>query len=147
MPTAYVEVDPPSAEAPGLGGPSADLVYFLSLAYSARFGASHELALAANVLRNDLGIDLRPLLTFADRTVEEEMDAQALDHAWQDPAPLARCCEAVVAALDAGDERLKDARRDYPTLRERVAEVGSAARWASEHGRRVRITYELDSEP
>ena len=34
-------------------------------------------------------VDLRPLLTYADRDVEDEDDQHALDHAWQEPAALA----------------------------------------------------------
>ena len=84
VPRIILDYEPPPAEPRQLTEPSADLVYFLSWAYAARFGAGHELATAAGVLRESYGIDLRPLLTFADREVEEPTDEEALTRAWQD---------------------------------------------------------------
>ena len=70
MPRIILDFDPPLAEAPEFEQETSDLVYFLSWAYSARFGASHELSQAALILRGEFKIDLAPLLTFTDRFVE-----------------------------------------------------------------------------
>ena len=80
-------------------------MYFLSWAYSARFGASHEFSQAALILRGEFKIDLAPLLTFADRNVEDPEDQDILDRSWQDAGPLAQCCEQVTRALGSDDER------------------------------------------
>jgi hypothetical protein len=77
LPALFVEFDPPEPCPHSLKGDSADLVYFLSLAFSARYGSTHELTQAALLLRGEFKIDLRPLLTFADRHIEEPADAEA----------------------------------------------------------------------
>ena len=142
-----VDNDPPLPDAPCLQGDSSDLVYFLSWAFAARYGGSHELSLASLVLRGEFKIDLKPLLNFADREVEEDSDAEMLDKAWQEAAPLAECCKAIVSAFESGDRRLEDLQREYPALKNRIAELGSMARHAAENGSRIRVTYTLeDSE-
>ena len=146
MPRIILDFDPPQPEAPGFTADTSDLVYFLSWAYSARYGASHELSEAANVLRNDLKIDLLPLLTFADRNVEDPADEETLLRAWQDAAPLAQCCEATAMALDSGNERLDELTEDYPALRLNIEELGRLAGWAAGRGARIRVTYELEED-
>ncbi len=146
MPSIILDFDPPQPEAPGFAGDQADLVYFLSWAFSARYGGNHELSLASLVLRGEFKIDLRPLLTFADRDVEEPEDEDALVRAWQDAAPLAECCEAVVTAFESGEKRLQAIREEYPALTDRIRELGAIARWAGVHGARVRVTYQMAGE-
>ena len=51
-------------------GDTADLVYFMSMAHSERYGAFHPLARAAAALKRRLRVDLSPLTTFADARVE-----------------------------------------------------------------------------
>jgi hypothetical protein len=143
MPNVVLDFDPEQPDAPDLGLETADLVWFLSLAYAARFGASHELSQAAQVLQNDLALDVQPLLTFADREVEEEADAAILEHAWQEPARLAASCAAVAVALGA-DPRFKEVRAGYPHLQANIAALGRIAEWASTRGARIRVTYELE---
>ncbi len=147
MPKLFVDLDPALPDAPAFAGDTSDLVFFLSWAYSARFGASHELALAAQVLRNDLGIDLRPLLNYADRDVEEDLDREALDRAWQDAAPVAAAAQAVADALDDRDDRLAAVRRDFPALRDRLADLARIATVAAEQGARIRLSYRLEDAP
>src|SRR3972149_3014726 len=102
MPRIVLDFDPAQDDAPGFASDTSDLVYFLSWAFSARYGANHELSLAALLLRGEFKIDLLPLLTFADRNVEEPADAEALERAWQDAAPLAEGCEQGAAARAGG---------------------------------------------
>src|SRR3990170_8436003 len=100
MPTLFVETDPPGDES--LAGDTAPLVYFLSFAFAARYGAQHELTKASLLLRGgEHKIDLKPLLTFADRDADDPADQRELERVWQDAGPLAECCRRVVQAIDA----------------------------------------------
>ena len=143
MPVLHVDLDPP-AEPPGFDGDTAPFVYFLSFAYSARYGSQHELTKASLLMRGGAHkIDLKPLLTFADRDAGEEADRRDLERAWQDAAPLAECCRRVVEAI-AADDAIREELRDFPTLRDRIEEVGRIASWAAERGARVRLTYTME---
>lgn len=139
-----LDFDPPFDDAPDFEGDTSDLVYFLSWAFSARYGANHEMSLASLVLRGEFGIDLKPLLTFADRNVEEPADAEQLERAWQDAEPLAETCGKVAEALDSDERRLMTLREDYPALRDNIAGLGRIANAAAERGSRIRVTFELE---
>ena len=143
MPRIVLDFDPEQPDAPAFSADTADLVYFLSWAFSARYGANHDLSVVSLILRSEFGIDLQPLLTFADREVEEPADAEALERAWQDPAPLAECCEAVAAALASGEKRLTDLEAEYPNLGANIEELGQTAAWAANRDARIRVTYLL----
>lgn len=144
MPRIVLDFDPEQPQAPALAGDSADLVYFLSWAFSARYGANHELSAVALVLRGEFQIDLSPLLTFADRAVEEPADEEALERAWQDAAPLAECCAAVATALASDAPRLAALPEEYPGLRQSIEALGEIAGWAAARGARLRVTYVLE---
>jgi hypothetical protein len=144
MPRIILDFDPPQPEAPDFTYETDDLVYFLSWAFSARYGAQHEMSITAEVLRKQLGLDLQPLLTFADRDTDDPADEDALDRAWQAAAPLARSCADVVEALSSGDPRLPDLETDYPDLQANIRELGHIAQWAAERSARIRITYALE---
>ncbi len=144
MPRIILDFDPAQPEAPGFSDGTADLVYFLSWAFSARYGANHELSVVSLILRGEFKIDLAPLLTFADRDVETEADEEQMERAWQDAAPLAECCRQVVEALDSGEKRLAGLEGEYPGLRRAIDELGKIASWAAERDARIRVTYRLD---
>lgn len=144
MPRIIVDFDPEWPEAPPFSGDTSDLVYFLSWAFSARYGASHEMAVASMVLRGEFDIDLKPLLTFADRDVEMEADADMMERAWQDAAPLAETCVQVVRALEGTDPKLDELRGGYPALKGHIDELGKIAGEAAYYGRRLRVTFELE---
>jgi hypothetical protein len=144
MPRIILDYDPPQPSAPAFDEDTSDLVFFLSWAFSARYGASHEMSIVALLLRSEFKIDLVPLLTFADRNVEEPSDEETLERSWQDAAPLAECCRLVFDALGSDEKRLASLREEYPRLRENVAALGQHAAWADEHGARIRVTYELE---
>ena len=146
MPRILLDFDPPQPEAPSFESETEDLVFFLSWAYSSRYGASHEMSIVAVMLRSEFKIDMAPLLTFADRNVEDPADEEALERAWQDAAPLAECCERVSEALRSDEKRLVALREEYPALRENIAELGRTAAWAADRGSRIRVTYELEDE-
>jgi hypothetical protein len=143
MPTLYVDTDPLD-ETPSFAGDTAPLVYFLSFAFATRYGAQHALAKAALLLRGGAHkIDLRPLLTFADRAIDDPADERDLERAWQEATPLAECCARVVAAIDA-DDAVREQLAEFPTLRDLIDELGWIASQAAERGARVRLTYTMD---
>jgi hypothetical protein len=123
---------------------SADiLVPFLSFAFATRYGAQHEYSQLALFLRGQHKIDLTPLLTFADRNVEEEADERELDRVWQDAAPLAEALRRVIEVLRAGDTRVEAAVAVEPALVDRLDDLRRMAAWAAERRARVRLTFEL----
>jgi hypothetical protein len=139
-----VELDPPGDSPVAFAGDTAPVVYFLSFAFAARYGSQHELTKAALLLRGgEHKLDLKPLLTFADRDAGEPLDKRELERAWQDAAPLAECCRTVVAAIDA-DAAIREQLVDFPTLRDLLDELGRVAANAAVEGRRVRLTYSME---
>ena len=146
MPRVILDFDPRQPDAPDFTSGTTDLVFFLSWAYSTRYGASHELSIAAIVLRSEFKLDLQPLLTFADRNVEDPADEEALDRAWQDAAPLAACCESVYEAMGSDEKRLASLRDEYPALRDNIRELGAIATWASSRNARIRVTYDMEDQ-
>ena len=144
MTRAYIDFDPPQPDAPDFEHDTADLVYFLSWAYAMRFGANHELSIAALVLKTEFEIDLAPLLTFADRDVEDDADREALTDAWQAAAPLAACCEQVSRAFTSGEQHLQTLTQDYPSLEAGIVELGQLAAWGARRGARIRLSYEME---
>ena len=143
MPTLYVDFDPPEPCPHAFAGDTSDVVYFLSFAFSARYGSTHELSRASLLLRGEFNIDLRPLLTFADRQAEDAADKRELERVWQEAAPLAECCRQVVAALDSGNPQLRELTADFPALRDRLDELARMGIWAADRGAKVRLTFEL----
>ena len=144
MPRIVLDFEPAQPEAPSFSADTSDLVYFLSWAFSARYGVNHELSVVSLILRGVFKIDIAPLLTFADRAIEEPADEEALESAWQDATPLAECCRAVAAALGSDEKRLTGLQEEYPGLRGNIEELGTIAAWATAAGARIRVTYELE---
>jgi hypothetical protein len=144
VPHVLLEFDPPIGDAPAFSNDSAPLVYFLSFAFSARYGAQHELSKASMLLRgSEHKIDLKPLLTFADRDVDDPADDKELARVWQDAGPLAECCRRVVEAIDA-DPAVRELLADFPTLRDLIADLGKVASSAAERESCIRLTYTMD---
>jgi hypothetical protein len=81
MPTLHFETSAPGPCPYAFASDPTDLVYFLPFAFSTRCGSTHELSHASLLLRGEFKIDLRPLLTFADRQVEEAADEDELERA------------------------------------------------------------------
>ena len=146
MPRIILDFDPEQPDAPQFQHDTSELVFFLSWAFSQRYGASHEMSQAALLLRGEYKLDLAPLLTFADRDVEDPDDLDVLDRSWQDAAPLAECCELVAGALRGDDSRLVSLTEEYPSLPGNVEELGRIAAWAAARNTRLRITYVLEDE-
>lgn len=119
------------------------LVYFLSLAFSTRYGSQHPLSLLALYLRGEYKVNLGPLTTFADRDVEVEADQVELDRVWQDAAPLAASIQATLTAIGGDDERIPQLLAGAPDLAPRLEDLLLMTEWAAERGARVRMTFEL----
>ena len=146
VPRIVLDFDPEQPDAPAFQTETSELVFFLSWAFSQRYGANHEMSQAAMVLKGEYKIDLVPLLTFADRDVEDPSDEDVLERSWQDAAPLAECCQQITGALRGDDRRLNDLTEEYPNLAGNVEELGRIAAWTAERGARIRITYELEGD-
>ena len=119
------------------------VLFFASWAYAVQFGGMHELAQAALHLQRKHKVNLRPLLRYADRQIDDESDERELERCWQPAADLAGCCHAVVTALESGDEKLAALVDGYSTLAPRLRELASIGEWAAEHGARTRLSFDL----
>lgn len=119
------------------------VLFFASWAYTVQFGGMHELAQAALHLQRKHKIKLRALLRYADRNIEDPGDAQELERSWQAGTELAECCEALVAALESGDERLDELTRGYDELVPRLRDLCAIARWAADHEARIRMSFDM----
>ena len=142
-PPLHVEFDADEACPVAFEGDPSVVLYFASWAFSLRFGAQHELALAARRVETLHKVALRPLLRYADRRVEDEADRRELARMWQDPAALAECCRAVAAATTAGDRQLDELLEGYEDLAPRLGELAAMCDWAAERGARVRLSFDL----
>ncbi len=143
MPRLFFETDAAEPCPIEFEGPSDVLVYFLSLAFSTRYGSTHPLSRLALLLRGEFKVDMAPLTTFADRDVEVEADAREMERAWQDGARLTATLHGVIEALASGDARIAELTADSPDLRERLADLERMAAWAAERSARVRLSFEL----
>lgn len=142
----YVEFEGDEACPVAFGGDPTIVLFFASWAYSVRFGGQHELAQAAMRMQRRFKVELRPLLRYADRDVEDAADQRELDRAWQDPAPLAECCRAVTAAIGGGDEELDGLLEGYDELAPRLTELAEMCDWAAASEARVRLSFDLRPE-
>lgn len=127
---------------PGFTGPEQDLLAFLSFGASERYGSLHPLSGVANLMRRRHNVDVAPLFTFGDAVPDDDEDRRELERLWQEPGPLAASCAAAVAALNESP-RLQDLAAGFPDLAPRLTDLEQIARWAFQHGARVRITYRL----
>lgn len=121
-------------------GDTSDLVYFISMAHTERYGAFHPLARAAAIVKRRMRISLAPLMNFADARVESSEEERLLEQLWQEPGPLAESARRVAEAVE-GDQELRELTADFPELPERLRELAQMAEWAAEQGARVRLTY------
>ena len=121
-------------------GDTADIVYFISMAHTERYGADHPLAKAAAILKRQLRVNMAPLLKFADAHTDNAAEEQMLEALWQEAAPLAEAARNVAEAI-AGTPQLVELTAAFPELPERLSELSDIAGWAGERGAKVRLTY------
>jgi hypothetical protein len=126
-----------------LGDPTV-VLFFISWAFSVRFGGMHELAQAALHMQRKHKVDLKPLLTYADRDAETDDERRELEHAWQDAAPLAASCRAVATALESGDAELAQLTAGYDALAPRLRELATMCDWAASRSAAVRLSFWLE---
>ena len=123
-------------------GDSSDIVYFISMAHSERYGADHPLAKAASAIKRRLRIPMGPLLNFGDAAADNAAEEELLERLWQDAAGLAECARAVATAIES-DDGLREMTSALPELPERLRELAAMADWAGEQGAQVRLTFVL----
>lgn len=121
-------------------GETSDIVYFISMAHTERYGADHPLAKAAAILKRQLRVKMGPLLNFADARTEDAAEEQMLERLWQDAEPLSEAARSVAEAIE-GTPQLRELTAAFPELPERLRELADIAAWAAERGARVRLTY------
>lgn len=123
-------------------GDTSDIVYFISMAHSERYGAGHPLAKASSIIKRKLRIPIGPLMNFGDALAETSEERALLEKLWQEAAPLAEAAAKAAEAIE-GDPELRELTRDFPELPERLRELSAMAAWAAGQGAKVRITYIL----
>ena len=121
-------------------GDTADIVYFISMAHTERYGADHPLARAAAILKRQLRVNMAPLLKFADARTENAEEERMLEGLWQDGEPLAEAAQTVAEAIQ-GTAELRELTSSFPELPERLKELSRIAAWAADRAARVRLTY------
>jgi hypothetical protein len=121
-------------------GDTADIVYFISMAHTERYGADHPLAKAAAILKRRLRVNMAPLLKFADARTDDAAEEQMLESLWQEAGPLAQAARSVAEAIE-GTAELRELTAAFPELPERLRELSDIAAWARERGAKVRLTY------
>ena len=123
-------------------GNSSDIVYFISMAHSERYGADHPLAKAASIIKRRLRVPMGPLLNFGDAAADNAVEEELLERLWQDAGGLAECARSVASALES-DEELREMTSALPELPERLRELAAMADWAAGQGAQVRLTFVL----
>jgi hypothetical protein len=121
-------------------GDTSDIVYFISMAHTERYGADHPLARAAAILKRQLRVNMAPLLKFADARTENAEEERMLEGLWQDGEPLAEAARTIAEAIE-GTAELRELTGSFPELPERLKELSRIAAWAADRGARVRLTY------
>jgi hypothetical protein len=138
-----VDIEGGGEGAPEVTPPATDLLAFCSFAFAVRFGAQHELSLAASRLKERYTVDLRPFTTYAEGLVKEQGDSDDLERAWQDAARVAENAEKALAAIRSGDVKLGEWLSEWPGLIDRLEELSARARWAANRGVRIRFAFFL----
>jgi hypothetical protein len=123
-------------------GDTADIVYFISMAHSERYGADHPLARASSIIKRKLRINIRPLLNFGDANAETSEERTLLEKLWQDAAPVAEAAAGAAEAIES-EADLQELTSHFPELPDRLRELSAMAAWAAEQGAKVRLTYIL----
>lgn len=123
-------------------GDTADIVYFISMAHSERYGAGHPLAKASSIIKRKLRIPIGPLMIFGDANVETSEERTLLEKLWQDAGPLAEAAARAAEAIE-NEAELQHLTSAFPELTERLRELSAMASWAAEKNAQVRLTYIL----
>ena len=125
------------------------VLFFISWAYSAEMGGTHELAQAATYLKRTLKVDIRPLYKYADRNIDTPQDRMEFDRAWQAAAELATCIRTVADHWESPDPTLAPLIEGYAHLAPRLRELAAMCDWATTTvcpEATVRLTFDLDRQ-
>ena len=145
----FVEFDPAPADGEACPFAFTDdpaiVLFFQSWAYSLDFGGTHELAQAAQHLKTQRRLDLKPLLRYADRDIETPNDQREMDRSWQSAAELAACSRAVAEVWAAPDATLAPLIAGYAHLAPRLLELAAMCDWAAARDARVRMSFLLET--
>jgi hypothetical protein len=123
-------------------GETSDLVYFMSMAHSERYGADHPLAKAASIIKRKLRIPIGPLMNFGDANGETSEERELLERLWQDASALAEAANRVADVIQTEPE-LQELTAAFPELPDRLRELAEMAGWADDQDAKVRLTYIL----
>lgn len=121
-------------------GDTSDIVYFISMAHTERYGADHPLAKAAAVLKRRLRVNMAPLLRFADARTDNAEEERLLESLWQEAQPLADASRSVAEAIEE-TPALRELTSGFPEMPDRLRELAGIADWAAQNGAKVRLTY------
>lgn len=121
-------------------GDTSDIVYFISMAHTERYGAAHPLAKTAAVLKRQLRVNMAPLLKFADARTDNAEEERMLESLWQEAQPLADASRSVAEAIEE-TPTLRELTSGFPELPDRLRELAGIAEWAAQYGAKVRLTY------
>ncbi|MCK9494759.1 MAG: hypothetical protein M0R75_04585 [Dehalococcoidia bacterium] len=144
----FVEFDLDEACPLDFSDDPAIVLFFISWAYSAEMGGSHELAQAASHLRRQLKVDLRPIYKYADRNVETPQDRMELEQSWQPASALAECVRAIADHWEHPDAALTPIVVGYEHLAPRLRELAAMCDWAVTSAgpeARVRMSFDLEN--
>lgn len=127
-----------------LPGDGAALAAFVSFAVVRGFGAQHPFIALADRLHDQHHVRMGPLVTFYEGRVEDSEDAEKLEMAWQDAAPLRESLEKLVSTLreDSLAATLVE-RANAGDLAAQAEAALNVARRAEMEGKRVRMSYQL----
>ena len=140
----YAETHPDIGQE--LREPTDQLAYFLSFAVAERYGAQHDLAKAANLIKIRHKVDMNPLLNFVDRQVEGPQERKAFEEtSWQEPERLARSIRATLDAIEA-DAKVASYLAGYSQVVPKLEELWELCLAAMESGAEVRLSFDLESE-
>jgi len=132
-----------AGDPPRLDGPTDQLVHFLSFAVAERYGATHDLAGVARILRGKVANDsLRPLLTFAEDNPTDPEDRRDMEQIWQDAEPVAEAARWAAGQI-RGSKVLLQLASEFPQLADELDELARVAAWSAERGARVRLLFRL----
>lgn len=121
------------------------VLFFISWAYSAEMGGTHELAQAASHLRRQLKVEMRPIYRYADRNVDTPQDRMELDQSWQPAEALAASVRTIADHWEHPDATLAPLVRGYEHLVPRLRELAAMCDWGAERGAQVRMTFDLEN--
>ncbi|MEX1023319.1 MAG: hypothetical protein WD058_09240 [Dehalococcoidia bacterium] len=122
------------------------VLFFISWAYSAEMGGTHELARAASYLRRQLKVDLKPAYQYADRNIDTPQDRQEFERSWQSPVALAACARTIADHWEHPDAALAPLVQGYEHLAPRLRELAAMCDWATEREPAVQVRMSFDLE-